>query len=176
MADIAAGLEASRSDASELDFSAYVAARRKSLLRTAYLLTGDYHAAEDLVQIALARVFSRWHRIRDPEAAHAYVRRALVNEHIGLWRRAWRRLEHSTDQVPEDVAAQSVDEFTDVEEQLWNAIQSLAPRQRAVIVLRYYENLSEAEIAAVLGCAPGTVKSTSSRSMAKLRAYLEVNR
>jgi DNA-directed RNA polymerase specialized sigma24 family protein len=136
MAETAAGLRAERATPDGLDFSAYVAARRKALLRTAYLLTGDYHTAEDLVQSALARASSRWRGI------------------------------------------------TDVDEQLWNAIQSQAPRQRAVIVLRYPPGttvdlamkLSEAETAAVLGCSPGTVKSTSSRSMAKLRAYLEVNR
>jgi RNA polymerase sigma-70 factor (sigma-E family) len=176
MADTAAGLRVERATDDELDFTAYVAARRKALLRTAYLLTGDHHTAEDLVQTALARVFSRWSRIKDRGAVDAYVRRALLNEHLGLWRRAWRRLEHSTDQIPENPSPQPVVESTDVDEQLWNAIQALAPRQRAVIVLRYYENLSEAEIAAVLGCSPGTVKSTSSRSMTKLREYLEVNR
>lgn len=176
MADATTDIEAVPAGMVELDFSAYVAARRKALLRTAYLLTGDHHTAEDLVQNALARVYSRWHGIRDHGAIDAYVRRTLFNEHLGLWRRAWRRFEHSTDQVPEQAPAQPVVDSTDVDEQLWNAIQSLAPRQRAVVVLRYYETLSEAEIAAVLGCSPGTVKSTSSRAMTKLREYLEVNR
>lgn len=154
------------------EFSAYVAARRKALMRTAYLLAGDHHAAEDLVQSALARVYASWRRIRHKDAIDAYVRRTLLNEHLGIWRRAWRRLEHSTDELPERAAPPPVVEGTDLDVELWNAIQGLAPRQRAVIVLRYYEDLSEAEIANALDCSEGTVKSTSARSIAKLREQL----
>jgi DNA-directed RNA polymerase specialized sigma24 family protein len=81
-------------------FSEYVAVRQRALLRTAYVLTGNHHAAEDLVQTALARVYLSWNRIRDKQALDAYVRRAMVNEHTSWWRRAWRRLEHSTDDLP----------------------------------------------------------------------------
>ncbi|GAB3414816.1 SigE family RNA polymerase sigma factor [Flindersiella endophytica] len=163
-----------RATAAEVDeeFSAYVAARRKALMRTAYLLAGDHHAAEDLVQSALARVYASWRRIRHRGAVDAYVRRTLLNEHLGIWRRAWRRFEHSTDEIPENAAPPPVVEDTDLDVELWNAIQVLAPRQRAVIVLRYYEDLSVNEIANALGCSEGTVKSTSARSIAKLREQL----
>jgi RNA polymerase sigma-70 factor (sigma-E family) len=158
-------------DDDRLDFDSYVAARRHSLTRTAYLLTGDYHAAEDLVQIALAKVYLARRRVRI-QAVDAYVRRTMVNEHSNWWRRAWRRLERSTPSIPEPPASQPVVGSTDNDQRLWDAIQALAPRQRAVVVLRYYEDLSEAEIADVLGCSPGTVKSTSSRALTKLRNAL----
>jgi RNA polymerase sigma-70 factor (sigma-E family) len=157
----------------DAEFSAYFAARRQRLMRTAYLLTGDHHAAEDLVQTALARVYAAWRRIRRDGSIDAYVRRTLVNAHLGLWRRAWRRLERSTDQVPDEAAP--VVERSVLDERVRDAIRRLAPRQRAVVVLRYYEDLSEADIADALGCSTGTVKSTAARSLVKLREYLEEN-
>lgn len=159
-----------------LDFDNYVAARRRSLMRTAYLLTGEHHAAEDLVQATLARTFAAWRRIRDREAIDAYVRRTMLNEHASWWRRAWRRMERTTDSVPERPTHVPVIESSEAEEHLWTAVQGLPPRQRAVVVLRYYEDLSEAEIANVLGCSRGTVKSTSSRALAKLRERLGATR
>jgi RNA polymerase sigma-70 factor (sigma-E family) len=157
----------------DAEFSAYFATRRQRLMRTAYLLTGDHHAAEDLVQTALARVYVAWRRLQRDGAIDAYVRRTMINAHLGLWRRAWRRLEHSTDQVPDKAAPAG--ERSVVDERVREAIRSLAPRQRAVVVLRYYEDLSEADIADALGCSTGTVKSTAARSLAKLRKYLEEN-
>lgn len=149
------------------EFSAYMAARQPALLRTAYLLTGDRAGAEDLVQNALAKLYLSWDRVREREAIDGYVRRIIVNEHNSLWRRAWKRREHSTDSMPERPA---VDEYDDGQgAALWTFVQSLPPKQRAVIVLRYYEELSEAETAATLGISVGTVKSQASRALAGLR-------
>ena len=147
-------------------FSEFVLARQAALLRTAYLLTGHAQDAEDLVQVALVKVVPQWRRIRDnPEP---YVRRVMVNENISRWRRRrWR--EHVTDELPE-VLAQDPDhaELLAVRD----ALAALAPRQRAVLVLRYYEGLSEAEIASTLGIAPGTVKSQARDGIARLRQAL----
>jgi RNA polymerase sigma-70 factor (sigma-E family) len=147
-------------------FAEFVLARQAALLRTAYLLTGHPQDAEDLVQTTLVKVVPQWRRIADnPEP---YVRRVLVNENVSRWRRRrWR--EHSTDDVPEQLADDpDVAELVVVRA----ALAALAPRQRAVLVLRYYEGLSEAEIAATLGIAPGTVKSQARDGLAKLRQAL----
>ena len=149
-------------------FAAYVAARQCSLLRTAVLLTGDQHAAEDLVQSALARLYLSWDRVRRRDALDAYVRRIMVNENNSLWRRAWKRREHTTDTMPETGAVDVYDDGMGGE--LWSFVQTLPPKQRSVVVLRYYEQLSEAEIADVLGISVGTVKSQASRALAGLRA------
>ena len=147
-------------------FAEFVLARQSALLRTAYLLTGQAQDAEDLVQTTLIKVVPQWRRIRDdPEP---YVRRVLVNENISRWRRRrWR--EQTTDVLP-DVLVHEPDgaELIAVRD----ALRSLAPRQRAVLVLRYYEGLSEAEIAATLGIAPGTVKSQARDGLARLRESL----
>ena len=144
-----------------------MAARQAALLRTAYLLTGDRAGAEDLVQTALAKLYLSWDRVREREAIDGYVRRIIVNEHNSLWRRAWKRREHVAETMPE---RPFVDEYDDGRgAALWSFVRSLPPRQRAVIVLRYYEELSEAETAAVLGVSVGTVKSQASRALAGLR-------
>lgn len=146
------------------DFDEFVAARSDALLRTAYLLTHDHDLAEDLVQTALSKAWFHWKRIDGrPEP---YVRRILVNTYASWWRRKWRG-ELPTAELPERpaVGAESYDAAHD----LWTAMARLPRRQRAVVVLRYFEDLSEAETAAVLGCAPGTVKSQASRALAKLR-------
>jgi RNA polymerase sigma-70 factor (sigma-E family) len=147
-------------------FSAFVAARSRHLLQAAFLLTGDRHRAEDLLQTALTRCYLRWPSIEgaDPEG---YVRRALVNAHIDWWRRKpWR--EEPTDLLPETALPDETDDVA-VRDALLSALATLNRRQRAVVVLRYYEDLSEAEIAAVLGCSTGTVKSAASRAMVRLR-------
>jgi RNA polymerase sigma-70 factor (sigma-E family) len=147
-------------------FSEFVLARQAALLRTAYLLTGHAQDAEDLVQTTLVRVVPQWRRIRDnPEP---YVRRTMVNTNVSRWRRRrWR--EESTDVLPERLAeAPDHDELLAVR----SALAGLAPRQRAVLVLRYYEGLSEAQIAATLGIAPGTVKSQARDGLARLRQAL----
>ncbi|MDT7572653.1 MAG: hypothetical protein QOE05_2827 [Actinomycetota bacterium] len=152
----------------ERAFNAFVSARSRHLLQTAYLLTGDRHRAEDLLQTALTRAYLRWDRIEseDPEG---YVRRTLANAHIDWWRRKpWR--EEPTAELPETAGPDQAAAY-DVRNAVLSALAGLSRRQRAVVVLRYYEDLSEAEIAAILGCSPGTVKSAASRAMSKLREH-----
>ena len=156
--------------AGEVDesFSDFVAARSRHLLHAAHLLTGDRHRAEDLLQTALTRAYLRWDRI-DSDDPEGYVRRTMVNAHTDWWRRKpWR--ERSTDAVPEVVGADEHASY-DARDAVLGALATLSGRQRAVVVLRYYEGLSEAEIAAALGCSTGTVKSAASRAMAKLREH-----
>ncbi|MCW2778435.1 MAG: polymerase, sigma-24 subunit, subfamily [Frankiales bacterium] len=147
-------------------FSAFVAARSRHLLQAAHLLTGDRHRAEDLLQTALTRAYLRWDRIVD-EDPEGYVRRTMVNAHIDWWRRKpWR--EQPTEVLP-DVGVEDSTGTADARRGLLAALAELSPRQRAVMVLRYFEDLSEAEIARTLGCSTGTVKSAASRATAKLR-------
>lgn len=158
----------------DTEFSEYMAARQPSLLRTAYLLTGDLYAAEDLVQTALAKLYLAWDKVQRRELVDAYARKILINEHTSLWRRAWRRRETSTDRLPETPVT-FADQVEGRNEALWRFVQSLPRKQRAVVVLRYYEELSEAETADVLGVSVGTVKSQASRALAAMRArVLEV--
>ena len=152
----------------DADFSAYMAARQPALYRTAYLLAGDHAGAEDLLQNAFAKLYLSWDKIRDREALDGYVRRIMVNENNSLWRRAWKRREHTTDTMPDTGVHDAYDDG--MGGALWSFVQTLPPKQRAVVVLRYYEQLSEAEIADVLGISPGTVKSQASRALAALRA------
>lgn len=146
-----------------------MAARQPSLLRTAYLLTGDRHAAEDLVQTSLAKLYLSWDKVQKRELVDGYVRQIMVNENNSLWRRAWKRKEVTTDEVPEQG---SVTDRLDHGQNaaLWDFVQTLPKKQRAVIVLRYYEDLSEAETAEILGISVGTVKSQASRALASMRA------
>ncbi|MFI9817663.1 SigE family RNA polymerase sigma factor [Saccharothrix variisporea] len=146
-------------------FQEFVATASPRLLRTAFLLTRDVGHAEDLLQTALARAWRSWSRIDG--AAEPYVRRIMVNTYATWWRRRWRA-ETPTDEVPERVG-ESIEDAVDRREWLWDALGRLPRRQRAAVVLRYYEDLSEAEVAAVLGCSVGTVKSQTSRALAKLR-------
>ena len=142
------------------------------MLRTAYLLTGNRADAEDLVQSALAKTFLAWHRIEDLGALDGYVRRAIVNTHISWWRR--RRLEeYPTDEIPDQAVADHAI-ASDLQEAMRRAIDRLPERMRAAVVLRYYEDMTEAEVAEVLGVSLGTVKSTVSRAVAKLRIDAEL--
>jgi RNA polymerase sigma-70 factor (sigma-E family) len=153
----------------DAEFAAYMSARQPSLLRTAYLLTGDQHTAEDLVQTALAKLYLAWDRVQDRGMVDGYVRRILVNENNSLWRRAWKKREFSTDTLPDHQAVS--DRHDDGQSAaLWEFVQTLPRKQRAVVVLRYYEDLSEAEVAEILGISVGTVKSQASRALAGLRA------
>jgi RNA polymerase sigma-70 factor (sigma-E family) len=149
----------------QADFDAFVVARSGALLRTAYLLTRDHALAEDLLQTALTRAWFAWSRITgDPEP---YVRRILVNTYASWWRRKWNG-EQATGELPEeprgDFAAGA-----DVSHDLWQALGRLTRRQRAVVVLRYFDDLTEVETARALGVSVGTVKSQTSRAMAALR-------
>ena len=157
-----------RSAVRDAEFTAYLAARQPALLRTAYLLTGDRHQAEDVLQTSLAKLYLAWDRVRDRDSVDAYVRRIMVNENNSLWRRAWKRREQPTDEVPEGTPA--LDTYNDGgSDALWELVQTLPRRARAVLVLRYYEELSEGETAEVLGISLGTVKSQTSRALAALR-------
>ena len=143
-------------------FDDFVAARSRALLRTAYLLTHDHALAEDLLQTSLAKAWFAWRRIDgNPEP---YVRRILVNTYASWWRRKWNG-EHPTEDLPERAVEEAGAEPTD----LWRAMERLPRRQRAVVVLRYFEDLTEAETAELLGCSVGTVKSQGSKALAKLR-------
>jgi RNA polymerase sigma-70 factor (sigma-E family) len=146
-------------------FDDFVAARSSHLLRTAYLLTRDHGAAEDLLQTALARSSSAWGRIvDDPEP---YVRKVIVNTYTSWWRRRWTG-EVATAVLPDRAQPESGASIED-RVVLWQALGRLTRRQRAVIVLRYLDDLSEIETARVLGIAPGTVKSQTSKALAALR-------
>jgi RNA polymerase sigma-70 factor (sigma-E family) len=147
-------------------FQAYVVGRSPALLRTAYLLTGNRADAEDLLQTALAKTYLAWDRIREREALDAYVRRVLVTTQTSVWRR--RRPESLYDEVPE-IVGRDRHADADLHDALWTALARLGKKQRAVVVLRYYEDLSEAETARVLGVSIGTVKSTTSRALSLLR-------
>ena len=147
-------------------FAQFVAVRYAELARTAYLLTGSPHAAEDLVQSCLLKVMARWEDIDDPMA---YLRRAMVNQRISLWRRLQRELlsARPPDTVVSDPAGGLADRTTLVAE-----LARLPKQMRAVLVLRYFDDLSEAETAGVLGCSVGSVKSQASRGLARLRTLL----
>lgn len=151
------------------DFAEFVSARWTALYRLAYLLTASPTAAEDLLQTSLEKAYVRWARIAGMEHAEAYVRRMIATTYVSGRRRAWVR-EEPRDHMPE--TASSIEGALIDRALLWPLVCALPARQRAVIVLRYYEDLSEAQIAMTLGCAPGTVKSQSSAAMKALRRAL----
>ena len=153
------------------EFAAFVRARQQALLRFACVLTGDRMSGEDLVQTALARLYLKWDTIRQTEALDAWVRRVMVNEHTSWWRRAWRHRESVGLEARAAERAAPVD--PGVGHELWDHVLRLPPRQRAAVVLRYYEDLSEAATAEILGCTVGTVKSQVHRALATLRTRLE---
>jgi len=144
------------------DFEDFVVTRRGPLLRTAYLLTGNHHDAEDLVQSALIKVVPKWGRIKDrPEP---YVRQVLARESVSRWRgRRWREV--STDVVPEATHYDSTDRI-----ELLEDLRRLSPRQRAVLVLRYFDDLTEVDTAEALGISVGTVKSHVRDALVRLRS------
>jgi RNA polymerase sigma-70 factor (sigma-E family) len=156
----------------------FVTARSPALLGSAYLLTGDRGIAEDLLQVTLLQAYRHWGRVTAAGDPEAYVRRVMVNQRISWWRRR-RVTESATGAVPERPAApgsvgpadQVGDQVADRDE-MWRALQRLSPRVRAVLVLRYWEDLSEAETARLLGCTVGTVKSQASRGLRRLRDVL----
>ncbi len=149
-------------------FAQFVAARQRALQRTARLLTGDWALAEDLVQTALARSWPRWERIRRRDDPEIYVRRVLVNTWASWSRRKWRG-EHASQALPDRPAPGDVAAEVAVRMSVDSALGSLTSRERAVLVLRVFDDLSEAQVAQVLGCPVGTVKSTMARATARLR-------
>lgn len=151
------------------DFAEFVRQALPGLLRYGHMLTGNPHDAADLVQTVLERLGARWPAIsRKTGDPVAYARKAMVNAHVSRWRRS--RRESLLADLPDAPEIPRDDPFEN--EPLWEALRGLPPRQRAVLVLRYYEEKSEAEIAAVLGVSRGTVKSQASKAMATLRGRL----
>lgn len=161
-------------------FSAFVAARSPALWRYAFLLTGGAAQADDLLQASLVSVYLNWHRIEDSGAVEGYARTVMTRTHVSLWRR-WRRREVPLAE-PADVGAaplwaapsggtRGASEVVE-RDAIWRLLNGLGPRQRAVVVLRFYEDLPEARIAEVLQCSVGTVKSQLSRALGNLRVAL----
>jgi RNA polymerase sigma-70 factor (sigma-E family) len=152
------------------EFDEFFRATWPRLFRTAFAVAGDAASAEDALQAAYARAFSSWRRVSAAEHPEAYVRRIVVNEILGTRRRGWWRRERPTDDVPATAVA-SPEAAVVEHDRLWRAVLDLPPRQRAVVVLRYYEDLSEADIADTLRCSAGTVKSQASAALTKLRQH-----
>ena len=153
-------------------FGDYVRSRGGALLRAAHALTGNRADAEDLVQATLVKAYLSWSNVTDPAALDTYVRRVMVNTHISGWRR--RRVdEYPTDQVPDSATADQTGD-SDLQELVQRAVDRLPRRMRAAVMLRYYDDMSEPEVAAALGVSVGTVKSTVARAVAKLREDAEL--
>lgn len=146
-------------------FEDFVVARSRQLQRTAYLLTRDHHLAQDLVQTTYARIWPHWSRISDDPTA--YVRRVMVNTYTSWWRRKWRG-ETPTEDMPDEGRPAGQSQVDD-RAMLLAALGRLPARQRAIVVLRFLEDLSESETADIMGCSIGNVKSQASRALAKLR-------
>ena len=151
------------------DFDSWVAARGPALLRPAYVLTGNAADAEDVVQDALSRALPRWSRISGVDDPDAYVRRMVINAHVSRWRR-FRRREVPVEAVRDRPAPPGVG--AEERERLWRACRSLPPDQRTAVVLRFYEDLDYAEIAALTGVREGSVRSRVSRGIAAMRHAL----
>jgi RNA polymerase sigma-70 factor (sigma-E family) len=154
--------------AAPADFDAFVRARHTALLRFAHTLTGDAELAQDLVQDALERTGLAWSRLRRRDDPEGYVRRIIVTRYVSWWRRL--RRERLVAAVPE--AAYDDRSAAVPDETLWRLLATLPPKQRAVLVLRFYEDLTEVEVARVLNCSVGAVKSNGSRALARLRRTL----
>jgi len=153
--------------AAERDFREFVEARSSTLMRMAFLLTGgDQHAAEDLLQTALAKVATRWRSIDNPES---YVRQVIYRQQVSWWRLKWHRRETNVAVLPEEIRDDGT-AVVDLRMAVRTALSRLTPRQRTVLVLRFFEDLPEAEVARLLDCTVGTVRSTTHRSLARLRA------
>jgi RNA polymerase sigma-70 factor (sigma-E family) len=152
-------------------FEAYVAARGAALVRFAVLLTGDDHRAEDLVQDALTKAYLRWSRIRRSDNPDVYLRRLVINGSRSWWRRRANR-ETPGLRMVDGAAPGDLGDETGARDELWRLITALPDQQRAVVVLRYYEDLDDATIAQILDCTPGTVRTHAMRALHKLRGYL----
>lgn len=151
------------------EFSEFVAARSGALFRTAYLMVGDHQHAQDLVQEALTKTYVAWPRLRDVSKAEPYARRAIVTTAISWKRRKGWYGERPADVIPDRSTGTSEADGVELRDVLWRELLALAPRQRAALVLRFYEDLSEAQTAEAMGCAPGTVKSQVSAGLKRLR-------
>lgn len=161
-----------RRDEDQRQFSEYFAARREVVRRTAYLMCGDWHWAEDLTQTAFVRLAASWHRIRDPQALDAFVRTCLVRAYLAETRRVWRRRERTVAEPPDRAGADDDAEASTRRVLFAQALRRVPPRQRVTLICRFYQGLDVAETAAALGCSEGTVKSQTARGLAALRAVL----
>ncbi|WP_346385620.1 SigE family RNA polymerase sigma factor [Nocardioides sp.] len=161
-----------RPDASELSFDAWVEVRAAALLRFAYLVTGSQHAAEDAVQSALTRACEKWSRVRRTTDPDAYVRRMVVNAHVSGWRRSGKRELSVAEVRPTRTGPDHADAVAR-DDAVWRVCTGLPRQQRAAVVLRYYEDLEYAEIAAILDCTETTARSHVHRALTSLRAELE---
>ena len=162
-----------RGEADDLDerFAAFVRGHGERHLRLAVLLTGDWHAAEDLVQASLVKLYQAWPRLETDADPDAYLRRIMVNTHRSWWRTRWRR-EKPVAALPEGTWAGDIADAHATGAPFRQALARLPRQQRAVLVLRYFEDLPEAEIAALLGCSPGSVKTHAHRGLRALRGLL----
>ncbi len=161
----------SRLSRDRADFAEFVAARSPALQRAAYLMVGDVGLAQDLVQEALTKTYVAWPRLRDTANAEAYTRRVIANTAISWFRRKGWHGEQPAAGPPERVSSGHADEVS-TRTTLLDALAQLPPRQRAAIVLRFYEDLTERQTAAAMGCAVGTVKSQVAAGLARLRLVL----
>lgn len=159
----------------EQEFAEYFAARRDSARRTAYLMCGDWDRADDLAQTAFVAIHRRWRKIRDRGALDAYLRTTLTRANIDESRRPWRR-ERQVEVLPEPgpSTGESVDEQVANREDIVAGLRLVPPRQRAVLVLRYFEGLDTRAVAEALGCGEGNVKSQTARGLANLRQAMGV--
>ncbi len=151
-----------------IGFREFVAGRGAALSRSAWLLTGDAHAAEDLLQAALMKAWLHWDRVQRADSPEAYVRRVMYTTYVSWWRRHWRGERPSAD-LPDLPDPVDPTDAADLREGVRRMLASLPTGQRAVVVLRYFDDYTEAQAADVLGCSVGTVKSQTSRALATLR-------
>lgn len=154
----------------DVEFAEFAASRVDRLLALAYLLTGNHHSAEDLVQEVLIKAHRRWSRVLAADDADAYVRRMLVDEHIS-WRRRRSSTELPFEQAPEGREMGRLDDSVVARDWIWRMLATLPARQRAVLVLRHYENLADRDIADLVGCADATVRSLAARGLSALRCH-----
>jgi RNA polymerase sigma-70 factor (sigma-E family) len=158
-------------DGNRRQFSEYIATRRDAVRRTAYLMCGDWHWADDLAQTAFIRLAAAWDRVRDQQALDAFVRTCLIRVYLAETRRLWRRRERPFADPPDQPDRDTID--ASVRRVVFaKVIGQLPPRQRVTLICRFYQGLDVAETAAALGCSEGTVKSQTSRGLATLRELL----
>lgn len=151
-------------------FREFFAARRSDLSRTAFFLTGDDNSAEDLLQEAMVKTAAKWHRIHPDGNPDAYVRQVMLNLVRSRWRRRQKISEYATEEVPESHSDHDIESAVLAKSALGRALRTLTARQRATLYFRYYEDMSEAETARMLGCSTGTVKSQAHAALARLRS------
>ncbi|MEU7526218.1 SigE family RNA polymerase sigma factor [Saccharothrix sp. NPDC042600] len=163
--------------ADEQGFREFAVGHAAALRRTAYLFCGDWHTAEDLMQASLLKLYQAWHRVEWRDNPSAYARKVLLRTWLDEKRRPWRRAEQRDGEVPDRADASADPDLA--EEKLWArdlvhaALLRVPPRQRAVLVLRYFEDLPVSEVAVAMGCTEGTVKSQTARGLVALRAAVE---